>query len=52
MTKKYQKSLFIFRRDLRLDDNTALLEATKQSQKIIPIFIYDPQQITNKNHFK
>src|SRR3989339_179316 len=51
MTKKYQKSLFIFRRDLRLDDNTALLEATKQSQKIIPIFIYDPQQITNKNKY-
>ena len=24
--KKYQKSLFLFRRDLRLDDNTDLIE--------------------------
>ncbi len=38
------KSLFIFRRDLRLEDNTALNEALKKSQVVIPCFIIDPRQ--------
>lgn len=41
--------LFIFRRDLRLFDNTALIEADKNAKNIIPIFILDPQQIENPN---
>ncbi len=52
MAKKYQNSLFIFRRDLRLSDNTALIAAIKQSSTVIPIFIYDPIQITEKNKYK
>lgn len=43
------KSIFIFRRDLRLYDNTTLIEADKSKSKIIPIFIFDPHQIENKN---
>jgi deoxyribodipyrimidine photo-lyase len=46
MKKSY--SLFIFRRDLRLFDNTTLIFADKLEQKIIPIFIFDPHQIENK----
>ena len=42
---RYSKSLFIFRRDLRLQDNTALNQALSQSNQVIPCFIFDPQQI-------
>ena len=41
----YQKSLFIFRRDLRLHDNTALNEALGLSKLVLPCFIFDPRQI-------
>ena len=44
------KSLFIFRRDFRLNDNNALIECFKQSNEIIPIFIFTPEQI-NKNEY-
>lgn len=43
------KSIFIFRRDLRLYDNTTLIYADKNSENIIPIFIFDPHQIETKN---
>ena len=35
------KSLFIFRRDLRVFDNTGLLEAARQSGEVVVCFIYD-----------
>jgi len=41
----YNKSLFIFRRDLRLQDNTALNEALRLSHQVLPCFIFDPRQI-------
>ncbi|MCS3924686.1 cryptochrome/photolyase family protein [Methanosalsum natronophilum] len=43
-------SLFIFRRDLRLEDNTGLIEALNHSREVIPCFIFDPRQshINNK----
>lgn len=37
----YKRSLFIFRQDLRTQDNTALLEAIRHSEEIFPIFILD-----------
>ncbi len=37
----YEKSLFVFRRDLRLNDNTGLIQALKRSKVVIPIFIFD-----------
>lgn len=43
--KPYRRSLFIFRRDLRLDDNTALNAALEQSESVITAFIFDPRQI-------
>jgi deoxyribodipyrimidine photo-lyase len=42
---QYATSLFIFRRDLRLHDNTGLLEALRLSGQVIPCFIFDPRQI-------
>ncbi|MDI1231698.1 MAG: deoxyribodipyrimidine photo-lyase [Methylobacter sp.] len=41
----YSTSLFIFRRDLRVEDNTGLLEALRLSAQVIPCFIFDPRQI-------
>ena len=47
----YKKSIFIFRRDFRLTDNNGLIEAIKNSQNVITIFIFTPEQI-DKNKFK
>jgi len=48
----YSKSLFIFTRDLRLIDNTTLSIALKNSHSVIPIFIFNPEQISSKNKYK
>ena len=50
--KPYTNSLFIFRRDLRLSDNTGLNKALAQSKKVIPCFIFDPRQVSDKNDYK
>lgn len=49
--KKYRKSVFIFRRDLRLEDNTGLINALENSEKVIPIFIFTPTQL-EKNEYR
>lgn len=45
--KKFQKALFIFRRDLRLEDNTGLIFALENAQEVILCFIFTPEQIEN-----
>ena len=42
---RYETSLFIFRRDLRIADNTALNEALRTSRRVIACFIFDDRQI-------
>lgn len=49
--KRYPLALHIFRRDLRLEDNTALLEALKLAETVLPCFIFDKRQI-NQNDYK
>ena len=46
-------SLFIFRRDLRLNDNIGLINALNNTKdKVYPIFILNPEQIDkNKNEY-
>ena len=44
------KSLFVFRRDLRLDDNTALIQALLDSDEVIPCFILDPRQLESNEY--
>ena len=44
-SKKFQKALFIFRRDLRLEDNTGLTFALEHAQEVILCFIFSPEQI-------
>ncbi|MFX1253082.1 MAG: cryptochrome/photolyase family protein [Promethearchaeota archaeon] len=43
MPEKYPVSLFIFRRDFRLQDNSGLISALESSEKVIPSFIFDPR---------
>jgi deoxyribodipyrimidine photo-lyase len=45
MNKPYAKSLFIFRRDLRIVDNTGLNAALQQSEQVMACFVFDPRQI-------
>lgn len=41
----YETAVYIFRRDLRLEDNTALNAALTLSKQVLPCFIFDPAQI-------
>lgn len=43
--KQYKKSIFIFRRDLRLADNTGLNAALANSNEVMPCFFFDPRQV-------
>lgn len=45
MNKRYATSVFIFRRDLRLFDNSGLNAALQLSGQVIACFIFDPRQI-------
>ncbi|MDP2218188.1 MAG: deoxyribodipyrimidine photo-lyase, partial [Methanolobus sp.] len=36
------RSIFVFRRDLRIDDNLGLRAAVESSNEVIPCFIFDP----------
>lgn len=38
-----KRSVFWFRRDLRMEDNTALIEALKSSEEVMSVFIFDQQ---------
>lgn len=51
MAKEFRRSLFLFRRDLRLEDNTGLIFALHSSEVVIPAFIFTPEQI-EKNPFR
>ena len=51
----YDVGVFIFRRDLRLDDNLGLIRMTRECASIVPIFCLDQNQIveTDKNkHYR
>ncbi len=45
-------SIFIFRRDFRLDDNTGLIKACSESSKVYPIFIVNIKQVSDNNPYK
>ena len=50
MNKTYQLSLHVFRRDLRLEDNSALITALQSSNEVIPCFILDDRQVGNNTY--
>jgi len=43
--QQYPLSVFLFHRDLRLEDNTGLMAALRQSDAVIPCFVADPRQV-------
>ena len=43
-------SIFIFRRDFRIKDNTAWNIMVKNEDIIYPIFIFTPEQIDNNSY--
>ena len=46
-------SIFWFRRDLRLNDNTGLFHSLNENSKVLPLFIYDTNiisQLKNNDH--
>jgi deoxyribodipyrimidine photo-lyase len=47
----YNKSLFLFRRDLRVSDNSGLIEASASSETVVPCFIFDPRLASQNPHF-
>ncbi|MGZ8875564.1 MAG: cryptochrome/photolyase family protein [Halobacteriota archaeon] len=51
MEDKYRRSLFLFRRDLRVRDNSGLIEASAASETVIPAFIFDPRLASQNPYF-
>lgn len=45
-------TLFLFHRDLRLQDNTALIAALKSHDQVIPVFVFERAQVGNNNEYK
>jgi len=43
-------NLFLFHRDLRIVDNTTLIEQIMKESNITPIFIFTPEQINPKKN--
>lgn len=52
MNKRYSTSLFIFRRDLRMVDNSGLYNALESSERVIPCFIFTDEQLGPDNTFR
>jgi deoxyribodipyrimidine photo-lyase len=46
-----KKSIHLFRRDLRVEDNTALISAMENSDEVIPVFIFEIRQL-NDNPYR
>lgn len=40
-TPHYNRILYVFRQDLRVDDNTGLTQSWNDGKEIVPVFIYD-----------
>ena len=39
----FNRAVFLFRRDLRLPDNTGLIEACRQARHVLPVFVFDDE---------
>jgi len=49
---KHKNGLFIFHRDLRVTDNTGLIQASATCEKLYTCFIFTPDQVGNGNSFR
>ncbi len=48
--RRHTLGLHLFHRDLRLSDNTGLLQALAECERVIPVFILDPRQASPKRN--
>ena len=46
-----KRTVFIFRRDLRCEDNIALIRSLEVCDELLPIFIFDTVQIEKNDYF-
>ena len=52
MEKRFNLSLFLFNRDIRLRDNTALINALENSNNVMCAYIFDDANIDLENNSK
>jgi deoxyribodipyrimidine photo-lyase len=52
LNQKYKNGLFIFHRDFRIEDNRGIIRASSQCEKIYTCFIFNPEQVDNKNEYR
>jgi deoxyribodipyrimidine photo-lyase len=50
MVKKYNKAIYLFNRDIRIQDNELLTNATQSAQIVYPIFIFTPKQVQSNKY--
>jgi deoxyribodipyrimidine photo-lyase len=48
----FDYGIYIFRKDLRIEDNRGLIKLQKKCKEIIPIFIFDPYQVKKSSKNK
>jgi len=48
----YERGIFLFHRDLRVEDNIGLHEALQQCNTVFTVFILTPDQVGNQNQYK
>ena len=46
------QGIFLFHRDFRIIDNIGFSAATRQCSKLYPVFIFTPDQVSDKNKYK
>lgn len=51
-TKRHEKGLFIFHRDLRIIDNIGLIQAFVECEKVYTCFIFTPEQVGRANKYR
>ena len=49
---EYEKGIFLFHRDLRIQDNTGLIQTIKKCKSIYLVFIFTPEQVGSANPYK
>lgn len=47
-----KNGLFIFHRDLRVEDNVGLIDMLNECINVYPVFIFTPQQVGKENKYK
>lgn len=49
---KYENGLFIFTRDLRIQDNNGLNKALQMCKNVYTTFFFTPEQVSSSNYYK